>query len=61
MKENDKVDLQIREHKRRWFHFSRLKKALIENRFKVIAICSGATKEKFKEDEHATMWLVTNC
>lgn len=59
MKEGDKVDLQMREHKLRWFHFSRLKKMLIENGFKVTAIYSGTTKEEFKEDKHTEMWFVT--
>lgn len=59
MKENDKVDLQLREHKLRWFYFSRLKKILTENHFEVTATYSGNMKEEFKEDEHATMWFVT--
>jgi len=59
MKESDKVDLQMREHKLRWFHFSRLKKMLIENGFKVTATYSGTTKGEFKEDKHAEMWFVT--
>jgi ubiquinone/menaquinone biosynthesis C-methylase UbiE len=59
MKESDKVDLQMREHKLRWFDFSRLKKMLIENGFKVTAIYSETTKEEFKEDKHTEMWFVT--
>lgn len=59
MRENGKVDLQIREHKLRWFYFSRLKRMLTEKGFEVIATYSGTTKEEFKEDEHRTMWFVT--
>ena len=59
IKESDKVDLQMREHKLRWFHFSSLKKMLIKNGFKVIATYSGTTKEELKEDKHMEMWLVT--
>ena len=59
MKENDKVDLQIREHKLRWSHYFMLKKTLTENGFKVTATYSGNTKQEFNEDEHANMWFVT--
>jgi ubiquinone/menaquinone biosynthesis C-methylase UbiE len=59
MKENNKVDLQIREHKLRWFEFSTLKKIMTENGFKMVTIYSGPMKEKFKEDEHTDMWFVT--
>jgi len=59
MKENSKVDLQIREHKLRWFEFSTLKKIITKKGFKIVTIYSGSTKEKFKEDEHADMWFVT--
>jgi hypothetical protein len=59
MKENDKVDFQIREHKLRWIHFSTLKKMLTKDNFKIVSTYSGNTKEKFDEDEHANMWFVT--
>jgi ubiquinone/menaquinone biosynthesis C-methylase UbiE len=59
MKENNKVDLQIREHKLRWFEFSTLKKMITKNGFKIVTIYSGPIKEKFEEDEHADMWFVT--
>ena len=59
MKENEKMDLQLREHKLRWFHFPALKKMLTENRFGVKATYSGNKKEAFKEHEHADMWFVT--
>ena len=59
IKDNNKVDLQIREHKLRWFEFSILKKIITENGFEIIATYSGPMKEKFKEDEHADMWFVT--
>jgi ubiquinone/menaquinone biosynthesis C-methylase UbiE len=58
MKENDKVDFQMREHKLRWIHFSVLKKMLTESSFKVVSMYSGNTKEKFDEDEHTNMWFV---
>jgi len=59
MKENDKVDLQIREHKIRWIYFSMLKKVLTKNNFNIVSTYSGNTKEKFDEDEHTNMWFVT--
>jgi SAM-dependent methyltransferase len=59
VKENNKVDLQIREHRLRWFEFSKLKKIVTENGFKIIATYSGPAKEKFKEDEHTDMLFVT--
>jgi len=54
-----KADFQIREHKLRWFQFSKLKRMLIEHGFKVVATYSGPTKEEFKEDKHTEMWFVT--
>jgi ubiquinone/menaquinone biosynthesis C-methylase UbiE len=57
--ENNKVGLQIREHKLRWFDFSTLKKMTIESGFEVEAVYSGSKREKFKEDEHTDMWFVT--
>ena len=59
IKQNSKVDLQIREHKLRWFKFSTLKKIITEKGFKIVAIYSGPMKEKFKEEEHTDMWFVT--
>ena len=59
IKQNSKVDLQIREHKLRWFKFSTLKKIITEKGFKIVAIYSGPIKEKFKEEEHTDMWFVT--
>jgi len=59
IKQNSKVDLQIREHRLRWFEFSTLKKIITENGFKIVAIYSGPMKEKFKEEEHTDMWFVT--
>jgi len=60
IKENDKVDLQIREHRLRWFEFSTLKRIITENGFEIIATYSGPTKEKFNDNEHTDMWFVTN-
>ena len=59
IKKSGKVDLQIREHKLRWFQFSRLKRMSIENGFEVAATYSRPTKEEFKEDKHTEMWFVT--
>ncbi len=58
MKENNKVKLQIREHKLRWFEFSTLKKIITENHFETLATYSGPQKEKFDEDDHVNIWLV---
>jgi SAM-dependent methyltransferase len=59
IKEGDKADFQMREHKLRWHQFSSLKKMLTENGFKVVATYSGTMKEEFREDEHAEMWFIT--
>jgi 2-polyprenyl-3-methyl-5-hydroxy-6-metoxy-1,4-benzoquinol methylase len=59
IKENNKVDLQIKEHKLRWFEFSALKKMITRNGFKIVEVYSGPVKEKFKEDEHTNMLFVT--
>lgn len=56
--ESGKVDLQIGEHKLKWFQLSTLKKLLVENQFELLAQYSGPTKEEFKEDEHTTAWFV---
>jgi 2-polyprenyl-3-methyl-5-hydroxy-6-metoxy-1,4-benzoquinol methylase len=59
IKENNKVDLQIREHRLRWFEFSMLKRIVTENGFEIVATYSGSTKEKFNENEHTDIWFVT--
>ena len=59
MNENGKLDFQIREHKLRWFLFSTLKKLLIQSHFKLLRCYSGPSKERFDENENATMWLVS--
>jgi 2-polyprenyl-3-methyl-5-hydroxy-6-metoxy-1,4-benzoquinol methylase len=59
LKENEKMDLQIREHRLRWFEFSPLEKIIKENGFDVLATYSGPKKEKFRENEHDDMWFVT--
>jgi ubiquinone/menaquinone biosynthesis C-methylase UbiE len=59
IKENDRVDLQIREHKLHWFHPQELRKLLTECGFKQISIRSGPSEEAFNEDLHADMWFVT--
>jgi len=58
MKENDRVDFQIREHRLRWNYYSTLKKMLAEHNFKIVSAYSGNTKEKFDVDKHANMWFV---
>jgi SAM-dependent methyltransferase len=58
MKENGRVDFQIREHKLRWFEFSTLKKLLETNGFEVEAVYSGPSREKFNERVHDEMWFV---
>jgi len=57
--EDGKVDLQIREHKLRWFQSARLRKLLTDNRFRIIEQYSSPNKEAFNEDEHTTIWFVT--
>jgi ubiquinone/menaquinone biosynthesis C-methylase UbiE len=59
MKENDKVDFQIREHKLRWIQFATLKNMLAKNHFTIMSTYSGNAKEKFDEDKHTNMWFVT--
>lgn len=59
IREGDKVDFQMREHKLRWHRLSHLKEVLTERGFEVVAIYSGTNKEVFREDEHVEMWLVT--
>lgn len=59
MNENGRVDLQIREHKLRWFELGKLTKLLTTNRFRIIKEYSSPAKEAFNEMEHATIWLVT--
>lgn len=59
MNKNGKVDMQIREHKLRWFEPSELKRLLTRNHFEVLKQYSGPDKKVFDENEHATMWLIT--
>jgi SAM-dependent methyltransferase len=59
VKQNNKLDLQIREHRLRWFEFSALRKMITRNGFKILAVYSGPMKEKFREDKHTNMWFVT--
>jgi ubiquinone/menaquinone biosynthesis C-methylase UbiE len=58
-KKNGKMDLQIREHRLRWFEFSTLKKLIAENSFEVVAVYSGPAKEEFNENLHKDAWFVT--
>lgn len=58
IKESGKVDLQIREHKLRWYRFSTLKRLLVTSGFEIEAVHSGPLKEKFNEDVHLEMWFV---
>lgn len=59
IKEDERMDMQIREHKLRRFHFSELRRMLIEKGFRITETYSGNMKEAFREDEHETMWFVT--
>jgi len=59
VKENNRVDLRIREHKLRWFEFSALQRMITESGFEILATYSGPSKEKFREDAHTDMWFVT--
>jgi SAM-dependent methyltransferase len=58
MKENGRVDFQVREHRLRWFEFSTLRKLLKTNGFEVEAVYSGPSGEKFNEHVHDEMWFV---
>jgi ubiquinone/menaquinone biosynthesis C-methylase UbiE len=58
IKESGKVDLQIREHKLRWYRFSTLKRLLVTSGFEIEAVYSGPLKEKFNEGAHLEMWFV---
>lgn len=60
LKENGKMDLQIRERKLRWFEFYPLKAIIQKSGFDVIAVYSGPRKQKFRENEHDDMWFVTS-
>lgn len=58
MKKNDRFDLQVREHRLRWFQYSELRRLLTENGFRIRAVHSGPSKEKFDELAHQEMWFV---
>lgn len=58
MNEDGKVDLQVREHRLRWFEFSTLKKLLTTNGSEIRAVYSGPSGEKFNEQAHPEMWFV---
>jgi SAM-dependent methyltransferase len=57
--EKGKIDLQIREHKLRWFEPAELRKLLTRNSFEILEQYAGSDKTAFNENEHATTWLVT--
>jgi len=59
LKENEKMDLQIREHRLRWFEFRPLKEMIEKSGFDVIAVYSGPRKERFSENEHDDVWFIT--
>jgi len=59
VKENDRVDLQIREHRLHWFRFQALEKLLLDSGFRLVSTYSGPSREMFNEDLHADMWFVT--
>lgn len=60
LKEDGKMDLQVREHKLRWFEFLRLKEMVEKGGFEIAAVYSGPVKKKFRENDHEDMWFVTN-
>lgn len=59
VKDKNRVDFQVREHKLRWFPFQQMKRLLTDNGFSIISTYSGPLKEKFNQDLHADMWFVT--
>jgi len=59
VKENNKVDFQIREHRLRWFEFHEVEKLLLQTGFRLMSTYSGPSEETFDEILHANMWLVT--
>jgi ubiquinone/menaquinone biosynthesis C-methylase UbiE len=59
VKENNKVDFQIREHRLHWFEFRRMKKLLLQADFRLMSTYSGPSEETFDEILHADMWFVT--
>jgi len=59
VKENDRVDLQIREHKLHWFLFRELERLLLESGFRLASTYSGPSGETFSEELHSDMWFVT--
>jgi ubiquinone/menaquinone biosynthesis C-methylase UbiE len=58
VKENNRVDLQIREHKLHWFLFQELKRLLLESGFRLESTHSGPLAETFNEELHEHMWFV---
>jgi hypothetical protein len=59
VKESNKVDFQIREHRLHWFEFHEMEKMLSKTGFRVMSTYSGPSKEAFDEILHADMWFVT--
>jgi hypothetical protein len=59
VKENNKVDFQIREHRLHWFEFHAMEKMLSETGFRLMSTYSGSSEEAFDEILHADMWFVT--
>ena len=59
LKENNKVDFQVREHRLRWFQFRKIEKLLHQTGFKLVSTYSGSSEETFDEILHANMWFVT--
>jgi ubiquinone/menaquinone biosynthesis C-methylase UbiE len=58
VKEKDRVDLQIREHRLHWFRFQELRRLLLRSGFNLVSTFSGPLGERFDEDLHADMWFV---
>lgn len=59
VKENNKVDFQIREHRLHWFEFNKVEKLLLQTGFRLMSTYAGPSEETFDEILHADMWFVT--
>jgi hypothetical protein len=58
VKEKGRVNLQVREHRLRWFEFPKLRKLLIDEGFRINAVYAGPSREKFHEEKHLEMWFI---
>ena len=58
VKEGNKVDFQVREHRLHWFEFHKMQKLLFQAGFKLTSAYSGPSEETFDEILHSNMWFV---